>query len=771
MFKNLFFTLNMMEIHYILFSLFFIIFEVKATLDAQIRWGTYKPHLIFAMTEKTLNPLTLGFFYFNRLYNIDYQDEFLNTVRYKYKPDILTRFLEHNAIDYALEQIEDSLNRMFCEVRLMKENYESIEKQSWKVSVEPVFKYSDYPEEEELQSNNNKMAFVFYANIKNFFQKDAVTLLRLQEYNKDQFSVVEVIQKNKKDQTEKVMGYFRIESFEDKCHLTNSIIDFFKIGEEKIWDVDLLYYQNVVQSEKFKIFKKTPDRDQDSQEFSQFHTESNIFYMTFFLQQNCKYIISYDSGQIPLIFDEKLFEESEAVKRNRFYEVFYEKFLNQSVSYQDEDGIKKLRLSMYAFSNLIGGISYYSGKFLELNNVYHHSFKEVFTCTPSRNKFPRGFLWDEGFHLLIVCKFNEGLCIQMIDNWLNLMDIDGWIAREQIRNEETAYGLDERFIHQDSYEGNPPTMLFPILYLMNRHKTIEKEENSQNLKNFLHKCFNKLKLWFFWFLENQNDYEKLDFFDETFLFSEKLNFRWHCKGDCEDGNFLGSGLDDFPRQPPGTLSKSHLDIHIWILFFSETLAKLAKLLNLTTDYKEYDSIYQDLHEKLYEEFLDKSDNFFKDAIIETIRDEDKTEKIYNNNLGYINLFPLMFGYIKDTDILQKYFKLLLDPNQLWSEFGVRSLSISNPFFGTGDNYWRGPIWIPINFLILRGLKVYYDENPYASFVYKRLRENLIRNMQKQFELSGQIWENYNSLNGYGQREGGFCGWSALVTLILKEEYF
>ena len=48
-----------------------------------------------------------------------------------------------------------------------------------------------------------------------------------------------------------------------------------------------------------------------------------------------------------------------------------------------------------------------------------------------------------------------------------------------------------------------------------------------------------------------------------------------------------------------------------------------------------------------------------------------------------------------------------DPQQLWSGDGIRSLSMSDPMHGSGDNYWRGAVWMPINYLILRACKLYY----------------------------------------------------------------
>jgi len=48
-----------------------------------------------------------------------------------------------------------------------------------------------------------------------------------------------------------------------------------------------------------------------------------------------------------------------------------------------------------------------------------------------------------------------------------------------------------------------------------------------------------------------------------------------------------------------------------------------------------------------------------------------------------------------------------DPELLFSEDGIRSLSKDDPSYGTLDNYWRGPVWMPINYLILRACKKHY----------------------------------------------------------------
>lgn len=72
--------------------------------------------------------------------------------------------------------------------------------------------------------------------------------------------------------------------------------------------------------------------------------------------------------------------------------------------------------------------------------------------------------------------------------------------------------------------------------------------------------------------------------------------------------------------------------------------------------------------------------------------------------GYISIFPLLLGLVPvESPHLGALLDMMSDPMHLWSDYGLRSLSKSDPFYSTGENYWRGPIWINMNYLALSSL--------------------------------------------------------------------
>lgn len=89
-------------------------------------------------------------------------------------------------------------------------------------------------------------------------------------------------------------------------------------------------------------------------------------------------------------------------------------------------------------------------------------------------------------------------------------------------------------------------------------------------------------------------------------------------------------------------------------------------------------------------------------------------------------------------------------------------------------YWRGPIWINMNYLAVRALHHYARaEGPHqalAKQLYPKLRHAVINNVVKQYKKTGYVWEQYNDKTGEGQGCRPFTGWSSLVVLMMSENY-
>jgi mannosyl-oligosaccharide glucosidase len=103
-----------------------------------------------------------------------------------------------------------------------------------------------------------------------------------------------------------------------------------------------------------------------------------------------------------------------------------------------------------------------------------------------------------------------------------------------------------------------------------------------------------------------------------------------------------------------------------------------------------------------------------------------TDGTFSPHVGYVSLFPLILGVIEpDSPRLGGIARALADPTQLWSEFGILSLSRADPLFGSGENYWKGAIWININYLLVSAIETRYSS---LAALGTRLRKRLVENL-------------------------------------------
>ncbi|KAJ5936086.1 mannosyl-oligosaccharide glucosidase [Penicillium verhagenii] len=465
---------------------------------------------------------------------------------------------------------------------------------------------------------------------------------------------------------------------------------------------------------------------------------------------------------------------------------------------------KYLKFSKAMLSNLVGGIGFFHGDdvvdrsaspaYDEENEGFWEETaearaaakpvigapKDLFTCVPSRPFFPRGFLWDEGFHLLPVMEYDSDLALEIIKSWFHLMDEDGWIAREQILGMEARSKVPPEFTVQYPHYANPPTLFMALEAFMDKAMTnksfqsegldasdVAESLRSATLRNpdladaYLRSFYPLMKRHYNWFRNTQRGDIKA--YDRE-AFSTKEAYRWRGRS---VQHILTSGIDDYPRPQPPHPGELHVDLISWMGMMTRTLRRIAETLGEQEDAEEFAYHENAITRNIDDLHWNEKEQTFCDATIDEFE-----ESVHVCHKGYISIFPFLTGMIgPDSPRLKAVLDLINDPEELWSDYGIRSLSKSDELYGTEENYWRSPIWVPINYLTVKSLYATATtggpHQEQAREMYSKLRKNLVENVFREWEKTGFAWEQYNPESGAGQRTQHFTGWTSMVVNIMS----
>jgi hypothetical protein len=103
-----------------------------------------------------------------------------------------------------------------------------------------------------------------------------------------------------------------------------------------------------------------------------------------------------------------------------------------------------------------------------------------------------------------------------------------------------------------------------------------------------------------------------------------------------------------------------------------------------------------------------------------------------------------------------------NPQEFWGEWIIPATPRNDPAFLDQD-YWRGRIWGPMNFLVYLGLRNY--DLPQAR---KDMAEKSVNLLLKEWLEKGHVHENYNGATGEGcdvKNSDAFYHWGGLLGMI------
>lgn len=221
-----------------------------------------------------------------------------------------------------------------------------------------------------------------------------------------------------------------------------------------------------------------------------------------------------------------------------------------------------------------------------------------------------------------------------------------------------------------------------------------------------------------------------------------------------------SGQDDLPNWDKATFNKNtntltmnSLDLNSLYALDTWCLAEIAKILKNEREFSEYMAEYVRLKDLINTYLWNETEEFYFDRYWDGRFSEKKAAS---------NFYPLI-AKIPDRQRALLMIKRLLNEKEFWGEYVIPTICRDDQAFKDQD-YWRGNIWPPPNYLIFQGLKAYGFDAIASELAEKSA--NLFLRSWENFQICP---ENFDARTG---EAGGrrFQSWGPLFALIALEEY-
>jgi len=137
----------------------------------------------------------------------------------------------------------------------------------------------------------------------------------------------------------------------------------------------------------------------------------------------------------------------------------------------------------------------------------------------------------------------------------------------------------------------------------------------------------------------------------------------------------------------------------------------------------------------------------------------------NPRISPTNFYPMLAGVATPTQAARMMKEHYFNPQEFYGDWVIPSVPRNDPAY-TEQDYWRGRIWGPHNFLVYLGMRNY--NLPEARKDLARRSDELLLNT---FRRTGMVHENYNAVTGNGRdaaerlnRSDSFYHWGGLMGL-------
>jgi putative isomerase len=264
------------------------------------------------------------------------------------------------------------------------------------------------------------------------------------------------------------------------------------------------------------------------------------------------------------------------------------------------------------------------------------------------------------------------------------------------------------------------------------------------------------------------NYRKLQFFERPNAAPRQSYFQklkdtlafWENNRRARDGLFVWyngveSGTDNNPAvaDAPSQTTEG-VDLQSYIYREYVALAWLARRLDEPRDATLYDQKAASLKALVQRHMWSESDGSYWNIDSRTGR--------FVKIKTWTNFVPLWAGIATPVQA-KRMIATLVDPAQFWSPHGVRTLSKTENLYDPRAGYWRGPVWVLSNYLMMHGLLNYGRTTEAAELATKTERL-----LVDDFLKTGGMNENYNPETGAPDASGHFVSWNLLAEHMTEE---
>ncbi len=179
-----------------------------------------------------------------------------------------------------------------------------------------------------------------------------------------------------------------------------------------------------------------------------------------------------------------------------------------------------------------------------------------------------------------------------------------------------------------------------------------------------------------------------------------------------------------------------LGLNLMLVKEANSLAHMAEELDNNDDYKMFTADARKRTELINKYMWDPETEFYYQ-----VNKNDRTFTFKKKNdlkRKEIVAFLALWSGVASKEQAAALVKHLTDPKEFWRNYGIPSLSADDPYYNP-IGYWNGPVWVPWNYLVFRGLIDYgYKKDA------KELAERVLKNVDYQLKTNHWFWEFYSA---------------------------